>query len=179
VLESALTMQQLAIELALDADDLQLAAAWLASNERWLDWSGAVYRRSEHFTLLGSYHRKTGDRSAALAAATTALGHASVPRQPLALIAAHRLMGLLLTDAGDYERANDHLQASLALTETCVVPFERALTLLAKAELDIAQAAHEPARAALAEARAICEPLAARPTLERIATLEQQVRSAA
>jgi tetratricopeptide (TPR) repeat protein len=135
-----------------------------------------LFTLSEYYTLLGRYHRMAGDRSAALAATTTALQHASDPRQPLALIAAHRLMGLLLTDAGDYARATEHLQASLALTETCVTPFERALTLVAQAELDIAQAAHESAAAKLAEARAICEPLAARPTLERITTLEQQVR---
>ncbi len=72
ILESALVMQQLAVGLALDAGDLQLAANWLAANERWLDWSGAVLMRSEYHTLLGRYHRSPANCSRA---ASTAAPH--------------------------------------------------------------------------------------------------------
>ena len=49
---------------------------------------------------------------------------------------------------------------------------ERALTLVALAELDIARHQPDSALTLLSDARAICEPLEARPTLERIARLE-------
>ena len=176
--ETALRMQQLAAELALAAGDLPMAAEWITANERWLDWSEAVLGRSEYQTLLGSYHRQTGNHVAAYAAAAAALAHASDPRQPLALIGAHRLLGELLTDSREYDRANDHLDASLALAEACVAPFERALTLLAAAELRVDQADPEAARTLLMEVRVICEPLDARPTLARVMTLEHEVGSA-
>ncbi len=172
VLESALVMQQLAVALALDAGDLQLAATWLAANERWLDWSGAVLMRSEYHTLLGRYHRLTGNRGAAHVGATTALQHASKPRQPLALIAAHRLLGELLTDDRAFDEARSHLNESLALADTCAAPFERALTLVAQAELAVAVGARDNAVESLGAIREICEPLKAQPTLERVATLE-------
>jgi tetratricopeptide (TPR) repeat protein len=177
-IQHTLEMQQLAIELALDAHDLPAADAWLEANERWLTWSGAVLGQSEYYVLRGSYHRQAGDHLAASAAATIALEHASDPRQPLALISAHRLLGALLTDSGEYDSANDHLDASLALAKACEAPFERALTLLAVAELRLAQADPEAARTLLMEVRVICEPLDARPMLARVTTLEHEAGSA-
>lgn len=46
------------------------------------------------------------------ACAHPALAHATAPRQPLALLAAHRLLGELATKAGRYEGGDAHLQAS-------------------------------------------------------------------
>ena len=67
--------------------------------------------------------------------AARALAHATAPRQPLALLAAHRTLGVLATDAGDRAAAEEHLAAALALADACRAPYERALTLLAAAEL--------------------------------------------
>jgi len=58
------------------------------------------------------------------------------------------VLGELATDDGHHADAVSHLAEALALTEACAAPYERALTLLA-------------------EARALLEPLGARPALAR------------
>jgi len=85
----ALEAQYLALALALDAGDLPTARAWLAAYDRWLAWSGAVLGRAEGQLGWAAYHRASGDAVAARACAETALNHATAPRQPLALLAAH------------------------------------------------------------------------------------------
>ena len=70
---------------------------------------------------------------------SAALAHAAAPRQPLALLAAHRLLGELDTAAGGTPRRAAHLDAALALADACAAPYERALTLLALAELRAAE----------------------------------------
>ena len=160
-------MQRLAAALALDAGDLATARAWLEAHDRWLAWSGAVLGRSEVQALWARYHRLEGDSAQARDCAERALAHATAPRQPLALIAAHRLVGALDTAAGRYEDAHTHLAASLILADACAAPFERSSTLLAMAECSAATGAVPEAMARLGEVRAICAPLGARPTLER------------
>ncbi|HEX5166133.1 MAG TPA: TIR domain-containing protein [Thermomicrobiales bacterium] len=169
-LYDTLVMQRVLIALALDGGDRELTASWLATQDTWLTWSGAVLGRAEYQLLLARYHLLAGDEDAALFAATTALEHASQPRQPLALIAAHRTLGELLTRCVQLDQAAEHLHESMSLAESCAAPFERALTLTALAELDIAT--NRDPREQLAAARAICERLEARPTLERITALE-------
>ena len=53
------------------------------------------------------------------------------------------------------------------MAEACAAPYQRALTLLAQAEVRAATGQTDAARAALDEARAICAPLGARPALAR------------
>ena len=72
-------------------------------------------------------------------------------------------------------RQTSSLQQSLQLAEACAAPFERALTLLEIAKLRLAQGNPGEARLLLAEVRTICEPLGAKPTLEKVAALEQQL----
>ena len=104
--------------------------------------------------------------------AERALAHATTPRQPLALLAAHRMLGILATDAGDRAAAEDHFAEALALADACRAPYERALTLLARAELarGTRATARRP-RALLDEVRASALPMDARPPspAERIA----------
>jgi DNA-binding NarL/FixJ family response regulator len=71
------------------------------------------------------------------------------------------------TAAGNYGEAAAHLAEARRLAEACAAPSERALCLLALAELQIATGVRDEARATLAEARAILEPLGARPALAR------------
>jgi DNA-binding CsgD family transcriptional regulator len=163
-------LQALAAELALDAGDLATAGRWIAAHGRWLDWSGAVLWHAEQRILRARHARLYGD-PAALAHAEAALALASEPRQPLALLAVHRLLGELDTEAGRHAEAQAHLDAALALAEACAAPYERALTLLALAELRQDEGRSDEAGGPLAEARTICSPLAARPTLARIAAL--------
>jgi DNA-binding NarL/FixJ family response regulator len=57
--------------------------------------------------------------------------------------------------------------ASLTLADACRAPYERALTLLALAEMHAAAGERDAAQARLAEVRSICEPLGAQPALAR------------
>ena len=59
------------------------------------------------------------------------------------------------------------MEQALALAEACAAPYERALILLALAELRASTGERDEARALLDEARAICAPLEARPALAR------------
>jgi DNA-binding CsgD family transcriptional regulator len=166
-----LSLQRVAADLALDADDLTTARAWLAAHDRWLAWAGAVLGRAEGALGWAACHRASGDLAAARRHAEAALSHASEPRQPLALLAAHRLVGELETQAGRHAEADVELNAALALADGCAVPYERALTLLARGELRAAGGRTDEARALLDEARAICVPLGAQPALARADTL--------
>ncbi|HEU5422803.1 MAG TPA: LuxR C-terminal-related transcriptional regulator, partial [Nitrolancea sp.] len=159
--------QRLAAALALDAGDLPTARAWLETYDRWLAWSGAVLGRAEGCLGWAAYYRAVGDLGRARHHADQALAHASAPRQPLALLAAHRLLGELVTAAGQQTEAATHLAAALALADACAAPYEWALCLLAQAELQAASGDRQQALAAIAEARTLLEPLQARLALAR------------
>jgi ATP/maltotriose-dependent transcriptional regulator MalT len=166
-----LDLLALAAALALDAGDLTTAGRWIAAHGRWLDWSGAVLWRAEHELLRARHARLSADQAAARAHAEAALARATAPRQPLALLAAQRLLGELATDDGRLAEARAHLDAALALADACAAPYERALTLLALAGQHAAAGETASAEARLDTARAICLPLGAAPTLARIAAV--------
>jgi ATP/maltotriose-dependent transcriptional regulator MalT len=94
-----------------------------------------------------------------------------MPDQPLVWLAVHRLLGEIEIAAGDYGAAEGHLAAALELAAACEAPFERALTLLALAELRAATGDGGDAAALLDEIRHICAPLGAAPTLARVEAL--------
>jgi DNA-binding CsgD family transcriptional regulator len=167
----ATPLQRLAAALALDARDLPLARAWLEAHDRWLAWSDAILGRSEGCALWSRYHQATGDMAAAKETATRALAQASEPRQPLALLAAHRLLGELDAADGHQRDAVAHLDRALALADACGAPYERALTLLAIAELRREVGEPEAARSALDEAHALLGRLGATPALARCTAL--------
>ncbi len=77
--------------------------------------------------------------------------------------------GLAASRAADRSasKAAGHLEQALALTEACAAPYERALTLLALAELRAATGDRDAARTLLGQVRAICESLGAKPALAR------------
>lgn len=174
---AALTLQRVAAELETDAGNLDAATAWLDAHDRWLAWSGAVLGRAEGHLAWATYHRAAGDADAAYQRAMQSFACATDPRQPLALLAAYRLLGELDTDAGRLDDAATHLDASLALADVCAAPYERALTLLALAELRIATNERAQARLMLDEARALCIPLDAKPALARIAALAARLNA--
>ncbi len=163
--------------LAVDAGDLDGAREWAEATDRWLTWSGAVLGQSEGQALWAQYYRQAGDSQQAYEHAERALAHATEPRQPLALIAAHRLVGELDTDARRFPNADTHLAASLALADACQAPYERALTLLAMAALRAAQGASDDAKRLLDEVQSICEPLGAKPALARADVLAASLTS--
>ena len=174
---TGLTLQALAVALSLDAGDLGGAAAWLAAYDRWLAWSGAVLGRAEGQTLWARYHRQAGDLGEALVHAERALAHARDPRQPLALLAAHRLLGELSTDAGRHHDAADHFDQALALAGACAAPCERALTLLGLAALRAATGERAAVLSLLDEVREVCIPLGALPALARADAVAAQLHN--
>jgi predicted ATPase/DNA-binding CsgD family transcriptional regulator len=176
---SALAIQRLAAELSVDANDLPGARAWLEAHDRWLEWSKAALWRPEGKLLWARYFAKKGDRRAAREHAEEALELATEPSQPLALLAAHRRMGDLAVDSGQFPEATEHIEKSLGLARACEAPYERALTLIPKARLLAARGNTEEARAVLEEVREICGSLEAEPTLARVAELEGSLNSPA
>jgi len=171
----AMAVQRVAAALALDEGDLPSAKEWIEAHDRWLAWSGAALGQSEGAALWAHYYRQIGDAAAAHAHAEHALAHTAEPRQPLALLAAHRLLGELDTDAGRYVGAARYLDASRKLAEACQAPYERALTLLALAEVRAASGDGAAAASGLDGVRAICEPLGARPALARADALAARI----
>lgn len=169
-----LPLQRLAVELSLDSGDLASAREWLEAHERWLTWSGAVLGLSEAQQLLARYELASGNAEEAHRRAEQALAHASEPRQPLALLAAHRLLGELNNATGRSKAADEHLRTALELAEACSAPYERALTLLALAELRLAEGTNTNVSALLEEVRGICSDLGAAPALARAGALAAQ-----
>jgi DNA-binding CsgD family transcriptional regulator len=144
-------------------------------HDRWFAASGAVLLHAEGEALWARYHWQAGDSDQARTHAEAALARATEPRQPLALLQAHRLLGELDTEAGVHDAAQTHLDAALTLADACQAPYERALILIALADLRAATSASKDARALLAEAHAICQPLDARLALARIATIQSRL----
>ena len=172
---AAQEMQRVAAALALDRNDLSAARAWLDGHDRWLAWSGAIQGQSQGQALWAHYHRQAGEMEQAYQHAARALSCADEPRQPLALLAAHRLLGELATEAGRYERAAAHLDQSLMLATACAALYERALTLLALADLRAATGKRHEALTFCDEARVILTPLAAMSALTRAAALTERL----
>jgi len=168
-----LPLLRLAAEMAIAAGERDLALEWIEAFEHWLDASlGQEERshgRSEAQLLWARYHLAGGAQAVAARHAQAALELASQPRQPLAMLAAQRFLGELATIEDQFDAARAHLQAALTLAERCGAPYERALSLLAMAELQLA-AGQQPA-ALLNEARAILARLGAAPALARTKAL--------
>jgi DNA-binding CsgD family transcriptional regulator len=162
---SATELQRIAADLSLDTGDLVLAREWLSAHDRWLEWSGAEREKAEGELGWARYHLSGGDLALARSRADRALTLAGEPRQPLVLLAVHRILGELDTASRQYEAAEVHFDAALALAETCAAPFERALTLLSLAELRTMQGRRRVALTLLAQARAALADLGAFPAL--------------
>jgi DNA-binding CsgD family transcriptional regulator len=164
---AATILQRVAAALAIERGDLETGHAWLEALDRWLTWSEAVLGQAERHLAWAHYHRAAGNAVTARQHAERALTHACEPRQPLALLAAHRLVGQLDTDAGRYDDATEHLAASLTLADACQAPYERALTLLAQAESRAATGERGAAHGLIDEVRPVFASLGARPALAR------------
>jgi DNA-binding CsgD family transcriptional regulator len=119
-----------------------------------------------------------GRRTQARERAERALTLASEPRQPLALLAAHRALGELATDDLRFDAARTHLGTAFTLADACRAPYQRALTLLAIATRDAAIGAPDDARRRLDEAKAICESLGAKPALTRADAIAARLQTA-
>ncbi|HUG13767.1 MAG TPA: AAA family ATPase [Thermomicrobiales bacterium] len=171
----AVELQRLAVDLALDDGDLEAARIWLQAHDRWLKWSNAVLGQAEGHLCWARYHQIAGDVASARTHAEQALAHATMPRQPLALLAAHRLLGLLDILQRHYDAAQVQLDASLIIVDACAAPYEKALTLLAMAELRAATGDTTEAKRLAGQVRLICESLGAQPALDRTRALFERL----
>jgi ATP/maltotriose-dependent transcriptional regulator MalT len=160
-------LRALAVALALDAGDCEAARRWLDALDRWLAWSGSVLGQADAHLGWAAYHRARGDTAQARERVEQALVAAGAPRQPLALIAAHRFCGELDVAAGRLADAERHIDAALTLADACDARFERALTFLSLAELRRASGDTPTARTLLDGVRALCTPMGALPALAR------------
>ena len=162
-----LSMQRLAVELALDEHDFPTALAWLTMHDRWLAWMEAVLGLAEAKLLWARYHRLRGERPLAGERARLALALADAPRQPIALLRALRTLGEIATEDGRFDEADGLLDQAQTLALSCRIPFEEALTVLAQAELRAVTGRSGDALRLLENVWRICGPLGAKPTLAR------------
>jgi hypothetical protein len=167
--------QLLAAQIDFDRGDAVAARRWLTAHDRWRDWWQAIYGQVVSRLTWARLALLDNDPATAESHARVALDLAQTPRQPLGLIAAHRTLGKLLTEAGRLDEAAEHLGESRWLAHACEAPFELALTDVALAALHLATGAQPEAVDCLADARAICESLGAAPALQRIAVLETRL----
>jgi DNA-binding CsgD family transcriptional regulator/tetratricopeptide (TPR) repeat protein len=170
-------LRALAVQLALDAGDLDTARRWLEAFDRWIEWSGSVVGRADAHRCWAEFFRARNDRSAAHTRAAQALGAATSPRQPVALLRSHRLLGELNLDDGRREAAKEHLDAALALSRVCGARNEEAQTLLALASLMSAEGAIASARAYLDTVRDLCTSMGATRILARVDEVDNRVRA--
>lgn len=173
--QEGLFLQRLAADLALDTGDLTAAHAWLTAHDQWLAWSGCMLGRADGQLQWARYHLAAGNPKCARRLADEALALASEPAQPLSRLAAHRLLGEIDIPRRHHGDAESHLLAALDLADRCQAPFERALTLLAMAELRASEGAVADAIAELERARLILIPLEALPALAKVNALAERL----
>jgi DNA-binding CsgD family transcriptional regulator len=175
IFPEALLLQRLAADLALDAGELPVAREWLEAHDRWLAWSGARLGRADGLVTWARYYVAAGDVSRARSCATDALTEATDPDQPLVLVAAHRLLGRLAKDAGQWSGAERHLVTALDLASACAAPFVRAHALVALAELRLAEGRRGDAEPLVVEATVIATDLGAAPLRAAAESLASEI----
>ena len=168
---------QTAASLALDQNDLDRADAWIQAHRRWLKWSEAVPGRAEHHLLDARYRLAVEDVEQARSFARLALNTASDPVQPLALIAAHRLLGRVARDREEFEEAADQLREARATAKQARARFERAIVEIEQIALDIATREAAGLSNRIESVRALLEELGAAPALARLAEIEDHFLS--
>jgi DNA-binding CsgD family transcriptional regulator len=171
-------LQLIAAQVAIDQHDLPTARAWLEARDGWVKWSQTVLGRAEGSLGWASYALAAGDTQLAYRHAMQALNEANLPRQPLVLLRAHRLLAEIVGNMGRTADAIVHLKTALELADVCSAPYERALTLLATAAMPGGRERRTTAADLLDQVAITCTRLAARPALERVAALRRKLTTA-
>lgn len=167
-----LSVLRIAARLAMDDGQFDRAREWMDAHERWLTWSGRVLDRAAGPLLWAHYHRMRGDRERAHAHSLDSLRLSSEPRQPLAMLRALRLLGELDIESGRLADAESHLKRALSLADACALPHERALVVLAQAQLELARGNRHGVAEMLGHVRQVCESVGAAPVLAHVERLE-------
>lgn len=166
---------RIATGLALASGDLELARTWLEAHDEWLAQSDAVLGKAEGLLLWGQLRRAEGNADAAREFAERALEMARNPEQTMVIIASHRSLGELAAASGKVEAARHHIQQSLRLAEAGALPYQRALTQLLQAELEVSHGDPEDARSLLTNLSRVSTGLGARPIVERAKQLLAEI----
>ncbi len=166
-----LNIQHIAAELALDADEPQIALSWIEASERWLDWSGNTAWRPRIQLLRARCAEMAGDRDEARRLAYAAFELSSSPRQALLLIESQLILGRLSMTSGQSDDAGKRFAAAEVLAEQCSAPWEIARCKIAQAQHCIASGELDAARPFLDAAHAIALRLEAHPLIEQIDAL--------
>jgi DNA-binding CsgD family transcriptional regulator len=111
------------------------------------------------------------DTEAASALAMRARTEAMNLLQPVSLLAIDRFQGLLATMSDETAAASEILAQTLKIADECALPFERAETMLALIELDLAMGNEDLASQRSAVVRPMLDELEAAPALERLNSL--------
>jgi DNA-binding CsgD family transcriptional regulator/tetratricopeptide (TPR) repeat protein len=172
-----LPLRTLAVTLSLDAADYDAARGWLAALDRWLDWSGSVVGQADAHLYWAMYYQAVGEPAQARARAVNALTAAQSPRQPLTLLATHRLIGELNLAVGSVTDAEKHLETALKIADACGARHEQALTLLVLADLHCTRGDLPTSREHLTTVRELCTPMGATVTLARADTIEARLHA--
>jgi DNA-binding NarL/FixJ family response regulator len=159
---------RLAAELALDAGDIAQAEHWIVAYEHLLAASGRVSGRAECALLRARCALFRERPSAARKYATRALEHASAPRQPLALLRSHGMLGEIALALSEPDVAADQLSEARELARACAAVYEGALTMSVEARLALAAGDPDRATRLFDEAAEVAKSLDARPLIERI-----------
>jgi DNA-binding NarL/FixJ family response regulator len=159
---------RLAAELALDAGDIAQAERWIVAYEHLLAASGRVPGRAEGALQRARCTLGQERPSEAREYATLALEHASAPRQPLALLRSHRMLGEIALALSEPDVAADHLSEARELARACAAVYEGALTMSVEARLALAAGDPDRATRLFDEAAEVAKSLDARPLIERI-----------
>ena len=160
--QEGLFLQRLAADLCLDAGNLPGAQAWLDAHDTWLSWSGSVLGRAEARASWARYSWANRDPDRARAAADEARRWPPCPINRWSGWPFTASSAKSIPRPGSYAAAEAHLAAALELADGCEAPFERALTLLALAELRTAMGDVTEAATMLDEIRQVCIPLVRR-----------------
>lgn len=110
------------------------ARTWLHSADRWVRQRGLMPDRSLVPLAWALLHRQAGEAAAAHGQAERALALADEQHLMQNSAAAHRLLGELAAECGELVRADEHLRLALSGADRCRIPYERALTQLARAQ---------------------------------------------
>ena len=165
---NTMEMMRVAAELALERGDLPRAKEWVEAYGRWSDWTGRLQSIATHLLLQSELALAWDDVGTAMSKAMEALEFSSDPRQPLHIMNANRLLGIIAIDHGHLPEAHDHLTAALEIAVGAEAPNEQARIKLEMARLELARGNASESQLLIDEARATAEALGALPLLERI-----------
>jgi DNA-binding CsgD family transcriptional regulator len=173
-LQEGLFFQRLAIDLCLASGDLPTAETWLASLREWVMCSGAMTPMADVTCQSARYALAAGNADEARALAIESLDQATRLGQPLAQLAAHRVLAEVDRLGRHDTAALDQLELALVLARRCEAAHATASILTSLAELHDSRGDSALARTTSEEALAIASCLRAAPLLQRLAVVTRE-----